>query len=117
MSRTADTAARRRYAFYPGCTLHSTGVEFGASSELVSRLVGLPAEVQVWFLGLLAARCQRLIEVLEVVVGPRLSLDRMRRYALSNDLPTVAGLDASPRPEYGSWAEDARQWWAVLDMG
>jgi len=24
-----------RYAFYPGCTLHSTGVEFGASTELV----------------------------------------------------------------------------------
>ncbi len=88
-----------------------------ASSELVTRLDGLPAEVQVCFLGLLAARCQRLIEVLEVDVGPRLSLDRMRRYALSNDLPTVAGLDASPRPEYGSWAEDARQWWAVLDMG
>ena len=25
----------QRYAFYPGCTLHSTGVEFGVSTELV----------------------------------------------------------------------------------
>jgi heterodisulfide reductase subunit B len=24
-----------KYAFYPGCTLHSTGVEFGASTDLV----------------------------------------------------------------------------------
>jgi heterodisulfide reductase subunit B len=24
-----------RYAFYPGCTLHSTGVEFGVSTDLV----------------------------------------------------------------------------------
>jgi heterodisulfide reductase subunit B len=31
----------KRYAFYPGCTLHSTGVEFGVSAELVCGALGL----------------------------------------------------------------------------
>jgi heterodisulfide reductase subunit B len=30
-----------QYAFYPGCTLHSTGVEFGASTELVCHALDL----------------------------------------------------------------------------
>jgi heterodisulfide reductase subunit B len=39
----------RRYAFYPGCTLHSTGVEFGASSELVCRALELEmVEIPDW---------------------------------------------------------------------
>jgi heterodisulfide reductase subunit B len=33
-----------RYAFYPGCTLHSTGVEFGVSTGLVSGALGLELE-------------------------------------------------------------------------
>ncbi len=38
-----------RYAFYPGCTLHSTGIEFGASSELVCRALGLEmVEIPDW---------------------------------------------------------------------
>ena len=40
---------RRRYAFYPGCTLHSTGVEFGVSSELVCQVLGLEmVEIPDW---------------------------------------------------------------------
>jgi heterodisulfide reductase subunit B len=39
----------RAYAFYPGCTLHSTGVEFGASSELVCQALGLEmVEIDDW---------------------------------------------------------------------
>jgi len=39
----------RRYAFYPGCTLHSTGVEFGASTELVCQALDLElVEIPDW---------------------------------------------------------------------
>lgn len=39
----------KRYAFYPGCTLHSTGVEFGVSAELVSEALGLEmVEIPDW---------------------------------------------------------------------
>ena len=39
----------RRYAFYPGCTLHSTGVEFGSSAEMVSEALGLEmVEIPDW---------------------------------------------------------------------
>jgi heterodisulfide reductase subunit B len=38
-----------RYAFYPGCTLHSTGVEFGASTELVCDALDLEmVEIDDW---------------------------------------------------------------------
>ena len=37
------------YAFYPGCTLHSTGVEFGASTELVCHALDLQmVEIDDW---------------------------------------------------------------------
>jgi heterodisulfide reductase subunit B len=39
----------RRYAFYPGCTLHSTGVEFGLSTELVCQALDLDmVEIPDW---------------------------------------------------------------------
>jgi len=38
-----------RYAFYPGCTLHSTGVEFGVSTELVCEALDLEmVEIDDW---------------------------------------------------------------------
>jgi len=38
-----------RYSFYPGCTLHSTGVEFGASTELVCQALDLElVEIPDW---------------------------------------------------------------------
>jgi len=38
-----------RYAFYPGCTLHSTGIEFGASTELVCDALDLDlVEIPDW---------------------------------------------------------------------
>jgi heterodisulfide reductase subunit B len=38
-----------RYAFYPGCTLHSTGVEFGVSTELMCHALGLEmVEIDDW---------------------------------------------------------------------
>jgi heterodisulfide reductase subunit B len=39
----------QKYAFYPGCTLHSTGVEFGVSSGLVCEALGLEmVEIADW---------------------------------------------------------------------
>jgi heterodisulfide reductase subunit B len=39
----------RRYAFYPGCTLHSTGVEFGVSTARVCEVLGLEmVEIPDW---------------------------------------------------------------------
>ena len=41
--------AARKYAFYPGCTLHSTGVEFGASTKMVCDALGLElVEIDDW---------------------------------------------------------------------
>jgi heterodisulfide reductase subunit B len=38
-----------KYAFYPGCTLHSTGVEFGASTDLVCDALDLELlEIPDW---------------------------------------------------------------------
>jgi heterodisulfide reductase subunit B len=38
-----------QYAFYPGCTLHSTGVEFGVSTELVCHALGVEMlEIPDW---------------------------------------------------------------------
>jgi heterodisulfide reductase subunit B len=38
-----------RYAFYPGCTLHSTGVEFGVSTELVCHSLDIEmVEIPDW---------------------------------------------------------------------
>jgi len=38
-----------RYAFYPGCTLHSTGVEFGRSTEAVGEVLGIElVEIPDW---------------------------------------------------------------------
>jgi len=38
-----------RYALYPGCTLHSTGVEFGASTELVCHSLDIEmVEIPDW---------------------------------------------------------------------
>lgn len=85
-----------------------------ASGELERRLPGLPAEVQLCFLGLLAARAHHLREHLDVDVGPRLALDRLDRYRVGNELAPVCGLVATPRPERGSWARDARMWYQLL---
>ncbi|MBU1878360.1 MAG: heterodisulfide reductase subunit B, partial [Chloroflexi bacterium] len=38
-----------RYAFYPGCTLHSTATEFGSSTEAVCEVLGLElVEIPDW---------------------------------------------------------------------
>jgi len=38
-----------RYAFYPGCTLHTTGVEFGRSTEVVREVLGIElVEIPDW---------------------------------------------------------------------
>ena len=85
-----------------------------ATSELERRLAPLPAELQVCFIAMLASRAHHLREHLAVGVGPRLALDRLDRYRLANELPAVAGLLSTPRPEYGTWVNDMRQWFYLL---
>lgn len=85
-----------------------------AANELPNRLDGLPQAVRLCVLGMLAARAQHLRRHLDIDVGPRLALDRMRRYRLSGALPNVAGLRTLPEPERESWERDAVAWWELL---
>jgi hypothetical protein len=84
------------------------------TTELEPRLDGFPAEIQVALVGMLAARAQHLRRRASSDVGPRLSLDRLQRYRIEADLPTVAGLLPTPRPEGDSWESDIQGWWALL---
>lgn len=98
--------------------LQELGVEASrvqwATTDLAPRLVGIPAEVQVGVVALLGARAQHLRHRLDIDVGPRLSIDRLQRYRIDEDLPPVAALQPTPRPERGSWESDARAWFALL---
>jgi hypothetical protein len=85
-----------------------------AVGELDTRLTGMPYEVQLAFVGMLAARAQHLREQLDVDVGPRLALDRLARYRFAADLPPVVGLSGMAVPESGSWEADTRRWWALF---
>ncbi|MEQ1503204.1 MAG: hypothetical protein ABMB14_13285 [Myxococcota bacterium] len=85
-----------------------------ATNDLAARLLGLPAEIQTGVVAMLAARAQHLRHRLDVDVGPRMSLDRLQRYRIDEDLPSVAALLPTPRPEHGAWEEDTRRWWALL---
>ncbi len=85
-----------------------------AASELGNRLDGFPEAVQLCIIGMLAARAQHLRSQLAVDVGPRLAIDRLRRYRIDNELPTVAGLLSQPVPETGSWVSDIEDWWKLL---
>jgi hypothetical protein len=85
-----------------------------ATNDLETRLLGLPPEIRIGLVAMLAARAQHLRARLDLDVGPRMSLDRLQRYRLDRDLPAMAGLLPTPRPEHGSWEEDARQWWLLL---
>jgi hypothetical protein len=85
-----------------------------AANELETRLGGIPEEVQVCVVAMLAARAQHLRGRLDVDVGLRLSLDRLQRYRIQADLPAVSGLLATPRAETGAWVTDVRSWWDIL---
>lgn len=87
-----------------------------ATSDLEARLGGLPRDVQVALVGLLAARAQHLQERLGTGVGPSLALDRLRRWQTARGLPTVAGLEPGALPERGGWLEDAAAWWDLFDL-
>lgn len=85
-----------------------------ASNELEARFGGCPREAQVALLGLLSARAHHVQARLGIRMGPQLALDRLRRWAVSRALPLVAGLEADPLPERGSWQADVSAWWEVL---
>lgn len=87
-----------------------------AASELEVRLVHLPDSVQLALIGLIGTRAQHLRRHLEVDVGPKLALDRLRRYRLDNELPALVALTAEPSPETGSWADDAAAFWSLLQV-
>ncbi|MEZ4318257.1 MAG: hypothetical protein R3F61_12175 [Myxococcota bacterium] len=85
-----------------------------AASVLDERLAPLPTSVQLAVLGMLAARAHNLAAHLDIDVGPRRALDRLKRYRDTHDLPFVAGLMPGARPEHDTWAEDASAFWALL---
>ena len=94
-------------------TVEASRVQW-AASELQHRLADYPPDVQVCIVGLLAARTQHLRGKIDVDVGLRTSLDRLQRYRIDMDLPSVAGLLPNPTPEHGAWSSDVRGWWGLL---
>ncbi|MEQ1567620.1 MAG: hypothetical protein ABMA64_18400 [Myxococcota bacterium] len=88
-----------------------------ATSELELRLAPLPAEVRIAVVGMLGARAHHLRDRLDSDVGPRVLLDRLQRYRLAHHLAVVAAFLPTPRPEYGTWEEDARRWSTLLRTG
>jgi hypothetical protein len=85
-----------------------------AAGQVDARLPDWPVPVQTALLGMLAARALNLAAHLDVDVGPRRALARLKRYRATHDLPVVAGLAAGPHPERDTWAEDARAWWSLV---
>jgi len=85
-----------------------------AAGVIEERLPGLPERIQLAVLGLLGSRALNLAAHLDVDVGPRLALDRLKRFRDNQGLPYVASLAPGPHPELDTWAEDARAFWALL---
>jgi hypothetical protein len=85
-----------------------------ATLQLPDRLAAQPTELQTGMVAMLAARAQHLRLRLDDDLGPRLTLAKLQRFRLERGLPVVAGLMPTPRPESGSWEQDARRWWAYL---
>lgn len=85
-----------------------------ASGELAGRLADTPDAVQTAVLGMLAARARNVAAHLDVDIGPRMAIERLRRYREHQDLPWVAGLLPNARPEGRTWAEDAGSFWELL---
>jgi len=99
----------------PGAGLQEVSIRIQwACSDVGVRVEGLPVPVQLAILGWLGARAQALREHLEDDIGQRLALDRLRRFRVDADLPTVAPLDSMADPETGSWTDDADAWLAIL---
>lgn len=85
-----------------------------ASGELEGRLEGLPDALQTAVVGLLASRTRNMAAHLDVDIGPRRTLERLRRFREHQDLPWVGGLLPDARPERATWAADARAYWELL---
>lgn len=85
-----------------------------ASGEVDHRLPRFPQRVQLALIGLLAARARNVQAHLDLDIGPRMAVDRLRRYRELNDLPWVVGITPGPGPETTSWADDAEAYWLLL---
>lgn len=85
-----------------------------ATSELASRLDGLPDEVRTAVVALVAARVRDLRGRVDNDVALRIVIDRLQRYRIDAGLPAVAALLPTPLPERGSWSADAQGWWERL---
>lgn len=85
-----------------------------ASGELQNRIARFPEPVRQALLGLLAVRARNLASHLDVDIGPKMALDRLKRIRSSHELPWVVALMPNARPETGSWVTDARAFWELL---
>lgn len=85
-----------------------------AASAIESRWAGFPSDLRTALIGMLAARSRHLQASLEVDVGPRMALDRLRKARRAASLPEVTGLMPDRGPEQADWREDAVGWWQRL---
>lgn len=85
--------------------------------ELGTQLSGQPPQIQVALLAMISARAHCLRDRLDEDVAPRVVISKLQRFRVERDLPVVAGLAPTPRPESGSWEEDAQRWWSWLKGG
>lgn len=85
-----------------------------ASGELQNRIARFPEPVRQALLGLLAVRARNLASHLDVDIGPKMALDRLKRIRSTHELPWVVALLPNARPETGSWTNDARAFWELL---
>jgi len=85
-----------------------------ATSEIENRTALLPPQIKTVLLGMLGARAMNLRYYMAEDFGVKLSLDRLRRFRLQWELPSVESLTGLPRPEYGNWDNDFRQWLALV---
>lgn len=88
-----------------------------ATSGIEVKWADYPVPIQTALIGMLAARCRALQERLDTDVGPRLAMERLRRYRKAAGLPPVTALSGDRGPETGSWSEDARRWYEMLAAG
>ena len=100
----------RRYAFYPGCTLHSTGVEFGVSTELVCDALDLQDSGP---LVALASKLQQSYELPKtdsaaILLDGRDVGDALRTESCANAASKVAALPAV-REALLAWQRHYRQ--------
>jgi hypothetical protein len=105
-----------RHAQATDVAVEATRIQWATSSTSALWL-DYPEPIMLALLGLLSSRARHLVEKLEVASGPKLALDRLRKYHQQKHLRPVQALYDERGPEDGSWVDDAQSWWNILQQG